>query len=70
MAIEETDLKDITFIKQLGGVEDLVFGFGTIMQIRNGNSVTISLINAETIPYDTTDTVKSVIDKILVKYPL
>ncbi len=70
MAIEETDLRDITFIKQLGGVEDLVFGFGTIMQIRNGNSVTISLINAETIPYDTTDTVKSVIDKILTKYPL
>ncbi len=70
MAIEETDLSEITFIKQLGGVEDLIFGFGTVMQIRNGNSVTISLINAETIPYDTTDTVKTIIDKILVKYPL
>ncbi len=63
-------LEDITFIKQLGGVEDLQFGFGTVVQIRNGQTVTISLINAETIPFDTTDTVKSILDKILIKYPV
>ena len=70
MAIEETDLKDIVFVKQLGGVEDLIFGFGSIMQIRNGQSVIISSINAGTIPYDSTDSVQSIIAKILVKYPI
>ena len=70
MADEIKDLSDVAFVKQLGGTEDLLFGFGTVMQIRNGQSVVISLVNATTIPYDTTDTVKSIIDKILVKYPL
>ena len=67
---EEDFLQEVTFIKQLGGVEDLVFGFGTVMQIRSGQSVIISLINAETIPYDSTNTVKSIIDQIIAKYPL
>ncbi len=64
------DLTDVVFVKQLGGVEDLMFGFGTVMQIRNGNTVVISLINAEAIPYNTEDTVKSILDKIIAKYPL
>lgn len=68
--MDEIDLSDVVFVKQLGGVEDLQFGFGTIMQIRNGQTVTISLINAETIPYDSIDTVKSIIDKIVARYPL
>ena len=63
-------LEDVVFVKQLGGVEDLSFGFGTVMQIRNGQSVTISLINADTIPYSDTESVSSIIDKILAKYPL
>jgi hypothetical protein len=57
-------------MKQLGGVEDLLWGFGSLMQIRNGQAVTITLINADAIPYDNTDSVKAIIDKILVKYPL
>ena len=68
--MDEVDLSDVVFVKQLGGVEDLQFGFGTVMQIRNGQSVTISLINAETIPYDGIDTVKAIIDKIIAKYPI
>jgi len=64
------DLTDVVFVKQLGGAEDLMFGFGTVMQIRNGHSVIISLINADAIPYDTSDTVKTILDKILLKYPL
>ncbi len=64
------DLTEVVFVKQLGGVEDLMFGFGTVMQIRNGNTVVVSLISAEAIPYDTADTVKSIIDKIIAKYPL
>lgn len=68
--MEVADLNDVVFIKQLGGAEDLIFGFGTIMQIRNGQPVVVSLINADTIPYNSEDTVKSIIDKILTKYPL
>lgn len=68
--MEETDLDNVVFIKQLGGAEDLIFGFGTVMQIRNGQPVVISLINADTIPYNSEDTVKSILDKILAKYPL
>jgi len=64
------DLTDVVFVKQLGGAEDLQFGFGTVMQIRNGHSVVVSLINADTIPYDTSDTIKTILDKILLKYPL
>ncbi len=66
----EVDLTQIVFVKQLGGVEDLQFGFGTVTQIRNGQSVIISLINSDTIPYDTTDTVKTIIEKIIAKYPI
>jgi len=64
------DLTDVVFVKQLGGAEDLMFGFGTVMQIRNGNTVIVSLINADTVPYDNTDSVKAIIEKILIKYPL
>ena len=68
--MEEIDLSALVFTKQIGGVEDLQFGFGSITQIRNGQTVVISLINAETIPYTDTDTVKSILDKLLAKYPL
>ncbi len=66
----EDILKDVTFIKQLGGAEDLIFGFGTIAQIRNGQTVTISKINADTIPYNDADSIGAIIAKILAKYPL
>lgn len=73
MADETCDdaiLENVKFIKQLGGTEDLLFGFGTIAQIRNGQTITISKINADTIPYDNSDTVSTIIAKILAKYPL
>ena len=37
--------------KALGGEEDLLFGQGTVTQTRGGGNVTISKINADTIPY-------------------
>jgi len=67
---KQIKVKDLKFMKQLGGVEDLLWGFGSVMQIRNGQAVTITLINADSIPYDNTTSVKSIIDQILVKYPL
>ncbi len=63
----ETTAEDIlVFTRQLGGVEDLIFGFGTESQIRNGNNVVVTHINASHIPFDSTRSVKDVIDEILV----
>ena len=67
---QDIKLNDLKFVKQLGGVEDLMWGFGSVTQLRNGQAVTVSFINAEVIPYDSTDNVKSIIDKIIAKYPL
>ncbi len=67
---QDVKLNDLKFVKQLGGVEDLMWGFGSVTQLRNGQAVTITAINSDAVPYDNTDSVKSIIDKILVKYPL
>lgn len=53
------------FIKQKAGAEDLLFGLGTTAQVRDGENVTINYINASTIPYDSTRSVKDVLDQIL-----
>ena len=68
--VNNIDLSEIKFVKQLAGKEDMMFGFGVISQIRNGQHTELSLINAETIPYDGTDNVKTIIAKILAKYPI
>jgi len=67
---QEVKLADLRFVKQLGGVEDLMWGFGSVTQLRNGQAVTISLINADNIPYDQVDSVKTIIDRIIAKYPI
>jgi len=59
----------LVFTRQVAGAEDLIFGFGSSAQIREGESVTISLINADTIPYDTTRSVQQVIEEILNRLP-
>jgi len=55
----------VVFARQRAGAEDLIFGFGTTAQIREGENVTITFINADTIPYDSTRSVKQVIDELL-----
>ena len=67
---KEVKLSDLKFVKQLGGVEDLMWGFGSVTQLRNGQAITITNINATHIPYNDTDSVQSIIDKITAKYPL
>ncbi len=57
--------RKLVFVKQLGGVEDLNFGFGTRMQFRQGEGVTVSNINSAHIPYDETRSVKDVLDELL-----
>ena len=61
----ETTIEPLVFTRQVAGAEDLVFGFGSIAQIREGESVPITLINAGTIPFDATRSVKDVIDELL-----
>ena len=56
----------LVFTRQVLGAEDVIFGFGSIAQIREGENVTISLINSAHIPYDSTRSVKDVIDELLV----
>lgn len=60
-----TTTEPLVFVKQLAGAEDLMFGTGTTSQVREGQTVTVSLINADTIPYDSTRSVKDVLDQLL-----
>ena len=62
-----TDEEKVIFVKDLGGAEDLMFGFGTTAQLREGENTTITLINASHIPYDDTRSVKDVLDELLAK---
>ena len=56
---------EIVFIKQPAGVEDLLFGLGSVSQIREGDSTTIREINAYNIPYDATHSVGEVLEVLL-----
>jgi len=71
MAITDTETVEETlvFTRQIAGAEDLIFGFGSSAQIREGESVVISLINADTIPFDTTRSIKQIIDDVFTKLP-
>lgn len=51
------------------GAEDVQFGLGSVVQNRGGKSVQITEINSVHIPYDSTRTVKDMIDYILTKIP-
>ena len=57
--------KTLLFAKQKAGAEDMYCGFGTLMQFRQGEGITITKINASTIPYDETRSVKDVLDQLL-----
>ena len=64
MATETTE-EPLVFTRQVLGAEDIIFGFGSIAQIREGENVSISLVNSAHIPYDSTRSVKDVIDGLL-----
>jgi len=49
--MKELNVDEIIFVKNLIGGEDMLFGFGTEQQIRDGEIVVISRINAHSIPY-------------------
>jgi len=68
--VANVSLRDLKFTRQLAGAEDIRFGFGAVTQIRNGQVVSISDINADTIPFDQSDSIKTIINKIIAKYPL
>ena len=62
--IETTDNYQLVFIRQKAGAEDLTFGFGSEQQIREGENVVITMINAATIPYDSSRSVKDALDEL------
>ena len=64
MATTTEDTPKLVFARQLAGAEDLIFGFGSTAQIREGENVTITFINADTIPYDATRTIKQALDEL------
>lgn len=61
---EETSTTQLVFTRQIAGAEDLIFGFGSTTQIREGQNVAITLINSGVIPYDNTRSVKQAIDEL------
>ena len=67
MAIITTtgEAEKLIFVKQLAGAEDLLLGIGSTAQIRNGENVSIEMINASNIPYDSTRSIKDVLDELL-----
>ena len=64
MADITTSDVQLVFIRQKAGAEDLTFGFGSEQQIREGENVVVSMINASTIPYDSTRSVKDALDEL------
>ena len=58
MADTTTTTDEFIFVKDRIGAEDLLFGFDTTQQIRDGEFVTVSKINAESIPYRKADGTK------------
>jgi len=65
----EYDTDEFIFVKDQIGAEDLLFGFDLVQQVRDGEFVSISAINAATIPYRKPDgtitTVKAVLDELI-----
>jgi len=59
--------EQLVFTRQLAGEEDLLLGFGIVAQIRGSENVAVTAINASTIPYDSTRSVKDVLDELLSK---
>jgi len=47
------DTDELLFVKDLIGKEDILFGEGEVQQIRDGELVLVTRINAESIPYRT-----------------
>jgi hypothetical protein len=53
------------YTKQRIVAQDINFGLGTIVQIRNGIRVEGKLVDSSDIPYDSSRSVKDVLDALL-----
>jgi len=65
LTLQETLNKKANFVKQIAGEEDLMFGYGEVSQVREGENTIIHKINAYTIPYDDTRSVGDVLEYLL-----
>jgi len=63
-------LPKVVFTRHVAGAEDLIFGFGAVSQIRGGDNVVVTMINADTIPYDNTRSVKQALDELFANQAL
>lgn len=65
----EYNTDEFIFVKDVIGVEDLLLGLGATQQVRDGEFVSVTRINAESIPYrkpdGTVTNVKAVLDELL-----
>ncbi len=59
------DLSELVFIKNLIGSEDLFVGYASQQQIRDGELVGITAINAHTIPYKKPDGSMSTVGAVM-----
>ena len=57
----DTTTTPLVFTRQKMGAEDIIFGFGTEVQVRNGKSVLVTHLNSSQIPFNST---MSVTDKL------
>lgn len=52
----------VTVERNLAGLEDLLFGAGTVVQDRNGKQVKVTKINAQNLPFDEIRTLKQALE--------
>ena len=57
--------KDVVFIANLAGQEDLLLGYDTATQVRDGEIVSITPVNAHSIPYRKIDGVITTIGDVM-----
>lgn len=60
---------EVVAVRGKVGTEDIQFGLGSTTQNRGGKAVQITEVNSVHIPYDSTRSVKDMIDYILTKIP-
>ena len=57
--------QDVVFVVNLAGTEDLMLGYDNETQVRDGEIVTITPINAHTLPYRKIDGTVSTIGDVM-----
>ena len=65
MEIDTTGATRNVYVKQKIVVEDMEFGLAKVIQIRSGQRIEGSQVNAHSIPYDASRSVGDVLEQLL-----